>query len=58
MSSLTFQIRTRWIPLVNGDAEKGNKYVSADDGCGVCPDDVLLNFALSFCCGVGELDYL
>lgn len=24
-----FQIRTKWIPLVNGDAEKGNKYVSA-----------------------------
>lgn len=28
MSPLAFQIRTRWIPLVNGDAEKGNKYVS------------------------------
>lgn len=23
-----FQIKTKWIPLVNGDAEKGNKYVS------------------------------
>uniref|UniRef100_A0A3B5KT59 Uncharacterized protein n=1 Tax=Xiphophorus couchianus TaxID=32473 RepID=A0A3B5KT59_9TELE len=22
------KIKTRWIPLVNGDAEKGNKYVS------------------------------
>lgn len=22
-----FQIKTKWIPLVNGDAEKGNKYV-------------------------------
>ena len=24
---LTSQIRTKWIPLVNGEAEKGNKYV-------------------------------
>lgn len=36
VSSLTLQIRTRWIPLVNGDAEKGNKYVSPVNGCGVC----------------------
>lgn len=28
-----FQIKTKWIPLVNGDAEKGNKYVWAVDGC-------------------------
>lgn len=45
--SPVFQIRTKWIPLVNGDAEKGNKYVSAVDGCVyVCILTDLLNFAL------------
>lgn len=34
---LVFQIKTKWIPLVNGDAEKGNKYVCSWWVCATCP---------------------
>lgn len=53
-SPLFFQIRTKWIPLVNGDAEKGNKYVSPQLwvcwGVCVCVHVllVLLNFDLFY----------
>lgn len=53
-----FQIRTKWIPLVNGDAEKGNKYVSLIGVC-ACVLHGLLNFGLIllllFACSGGKL---